>query len=202
MRTAMTTTTTTTTEPPPWWRDPAWRRSLLRDAFGGAFWAFLALAVALGAACLILKGPAVTLATIEADLVALARTLPRVVVALAVASLIWVMLPKDRLSRHVGEDSGLRGLMIATLAGAITPGGPTSAYALLALLAGSGADRGALVAYITAWSTLALQRMLIWDVPFMGAEFAILRMLVSLPLPILAGLIARRLPFELKARAR
>ena len=34
----------------------------------------------------------------------------------------------------------------------------------------------------------------------MGAEFAMLRVLVSLPLPILAGLIARRLPFEMILR--
>jgi hypothetical protein len=87
----------------------------------------------------------------------------------------------------------MKGLVVATIAGAATPGGPSSAYALLAVLAGSGADRGAMVAYITAWATLGMQRILVWDVPFMGAEFAILRGLVSLPLPVVAGLAARAL---------
>lgn len=91
----------------------------------------------------------------------------------------------------------MRGLIIATVAGTITPGGPASAYALLAVLAASGADRGAMIAYITAWATLGLQRILVWDVPFMGAEFAILRFAISLPLPVVAGLIARRLPMRL-----
>ena len=45
-----------------------------------------------------------------------------------------------------------------------------------------------------------MQRVLIWDVPFLGAEFAILRTLVSLPLPILAGLIARNIPLTLTLR--
>ncbi len=36
-----------------------------------------------------------------------------------------------------------------------------------------------MVAYITAWATLGLQRILVWDVPFMGAEFAMLRILPS-----------------------
>ena len=53
------------------------------------------------------------------------------------------------------------------------------------------------MAYITAWATLGLQRVLVWDVPFMGAEFAFLRILISLPLPVIAGLIARRLPMTL-----
>jgi hypothetical protein len=34
-------------------------------------------------------------------------------------------------------------------------------------------------------------------VPFMGADFSLLRFTVSLPLPVIAGLIARRLSFEL-----
>ena len=94
----------------------------------------------------------------------------------------------------------MRGLLIATMAGTITPGGPSSAYALLALLGAAGADRGAMIAYIAAWATLGLQRMLVWDVPFMGGEFAILRFAVCLPLPIIAGLIARRLPLTLHLR--
>jgi hypothetical protein len=42
-----------------------------------------------------------------------------------------------------------------------------------------------------------MQRILVWDVPFMGADFSLLRFTVSLPLPVLAGLIARRLPLGL-----
>ncbi|MBT8408224.1 MAG: hypothetical protein KJN93_01200 [Alphaproteobacteria bacterium] len=125
---------------------------------------------------------------------------PRVLVALSIASLIWVMLPRDRVSALVGRKSGVRGLVIATVAGTITPGGPSSAYSLLAVMGAAGADRGALIAYITAWATLGMQRILIWDVPFMGSEFAILRFLVSLLLPVLAGLIARRLPFALQIK--
>jgi len=80
----------------------------------------------------------------------------------------------------------------------VTPGGPSAAYSLLAVLAVSGADRGPLVTYITAWALLGMQRILIWDVPFMGPEFAILRFVVCLPLPIVAGLIARQLPLTLR----
>lgn len=180
--------------------DPAWRRKVLGDAFGRGFWGFFALAVLMGTICYALRGMEVTRDILLNDLVQLTKLFPRVCVALSIAALIWYLLPRDRVSELVGSESGLMGLVIAAAAGMVTPGGPSSAYALLAVLAVSGADRGALIAYITAWATLGLQRILIWDVPFLGAEFAFLRILVSLPLPIIAGLIARQLPIELRIR--
>ena len=179
-------------------RDRAWRREVLRDAFGRGFWGFFAFAVLTGAACYVVKGESAMEAAIGGDLNLLFSLLPRVVIALSIAALVWVLLPRERLSALVGKEAGLTGLVIATLAGTVTPGGPSSAFSLLAVLGASGADRGAMVAYITAWATLGMQRILVWDVPFLGAEFGILRVLVSLPVPIIAGLIARRLPLQLK----
>lgn len=178
-------------------RDRAWQGDVLRTAFGPSFWGFAAAAAAFGGLCWALKGPDVVRDALASDLRLLIDLLPRVLVALSIAALIWLMLPRERMAKMVGADSGLYGLAVASVAGAVTPGGPSSAYPLLAVLAVSGADRGALVAYITSWATLGLQRVLIWDVPFMGAEFALLRLAVTLPLPILAGLIARRLPLDL-----
>ena len=173
-----------------WWRD------LLTTAFGKSFWGFFAAAVGFGLLCWAIEGRETVLLALGEDIGLLVDLMPRVVVALSIAALIWVLLPREKMSELVGRESGLRGLVIATVAGTITPGGPSSAYSLLAVLAASGADRGALVTYITAWALLGVQRILIWDVPFMGPEFAILRFLVCLPLPIVAGLIARRLPFS------
>lgn len=181
-------------------RDRAWRRSLLKDSFGGDFWGFLAFAVGAGVVVWLVKGEAVFLSAVRDDLEMLAGTVPRIIAALAIAGLLWAMLPRDRLARLIGRESSWRGLIVATIAGTVTPGGPASAFPLLAMLGGAGADRGALVAYITAWSTMGLQRILVWDVPFMGAEFSVTRFLISMPLPILAGLIARRLPIRLALR--
>ena len=181
-------------------RSSAWWRGLAATAFGPSFWGFLAAAVALGAVCWAVKGPDVVAEALGTDLGLIVDLMPRVVVALSIAALIWILMPRDRMAALVGADSGMRGLLIATVAGAVTPGGPSSAYALLAVLASAGAERGALVAYITSWAMLGLQRILVWDVPFMGAEFALLRFAVSFPLPILAGLIARRLPVEYRVK--
>ena len=177
--------------------DRAWRREVLQDGFGASFWGFMLIAVFAGAACYYLKGPEAVANALGKDGNLLLGLMPRVVVAISIAALVWYLLPRDKISALVGKESGLKGLVIATVAGTVTPGGPSSAYALLGVLGLSGADRGAMVAYITAWAMLGLQRILVWDLPFMGTEFALFRILVSIPLPIIAGLIARRLPFEL-----
>jgi uncharacterized membrane protein YraQ (UPF0718 family) len=174
-----------------------WLLKLLSDGFGKSFWWFFAFAIAMGVVCYQMLGPEAFQAAVREDLKLVTGMLPRVIAALTVAGMIWVLLPRDRLSRLIGKESGFRGLVIATAAGVITPGGPASAYPLLAVMGSAGADRGALVAYITSWAILGMQRILIWDLPFMGAEFSLMRFLVCLPLPILAGLIARWLPLSL-----
>lgn len=176
----------------------SWPAQLLRLAFGKSFWGFAALAVVSGLTCLVVAGPEAFAEVLADDLDMLARTVPRIVAAMGVAGFIWVMLPRDKLTRLVGRESGWRGLVIATAAGIVTPGGPAAAFSLLAVLGGAGADRGALVAYISSWAILGLQRVLVWDVPFMGAEFSLTRLLISLPLPFVAGLIARALPLTLQ----
>ncbi|WP_144183535.1 permease [Elioraea rosea] len=120
--------------------------------------------------------------------------LPVLGAALLLAGFVQAGIARDTISRWLGAESGFRGLAIATVAGAATPGGPMAAFPLVLALAAGGADRGALIAYITAWSLNGFQRILVWEIPILGPEFAALRFLASLPLPILAGLLARRLP--------
>jgi uncharacterized membrane protein YraQ (UPF0718 family) len=153
-----------------------------------------ALSAASGIACILIKG---TDGVAQALAIAwdLALTiLPVLGAALLLAGFVQAGVAKETISRWLGSESGLRGLAIATLAGAATPGGPMAAFPLVLALAAGGADRGALIAYVTAWSLNGFQRILIWEIPILGPEFALLRFLASLPLPILAGLLARRLP--------
>ena len=184
-------------EPKAFWQDRVWVGRILRDAFGRGFWGFFAFAVITGVICFVWKGSETTLAAFATDFWMLIQVLPRVIIALTIAALIWFMLPRKAMSNLLGREKGLTALLVATIAGAITPGGPSSAYSLLAVLGAAGADRGVLIAYIASWATLGMQRILVWDVPFLGTDFALLRIVVSLPFPIIAGLIARALPLEL-----
>ncbi len=171
-------------------------RSRLAEAFGPVFLGFTAVAIASGLTCYLVLGPDIFDAAVDRDIELLLNVLPRIFAAVIVAGMVRVLLPRDRIAALLGERSGVRGLAIAALAGMVTPGGPFTAFAFMAVLRDSGIDKGTLVAYATGWSLLGIQRILVWDLPLMGADFTLLRFAVSVPLPILAGWLARKIPID------
>lgn len=131
---------------------------------------------------------------LRADAVLWLTVLPKVAAGVLVAAFLRILLPKEVVARWIGERSGLRGLAVATLAGAIIPGGPMTIFPIATSLYLSGADRGATIAFITSWLTIGINRAIVWELSFFGPEFVILRTLISLPIPILVGVAARMLP--------
>lgn len=117
--------------------------------------------------------------------------LPQLAAGLLIGGLVQQLVDREKVSRLLGARSGATGLLLATAAGVVTPGGPFTSFPLVYALWIAGADAGALVAYVAAWALIGLNRLVIWELPFMGADFTALRFLVSLPLPVIAGLTAR-----------
>jgi uncharacterized membrane protein YraQ (UPF0718 family) len=156
----------------------------------GGFWLLVVLAVASVMAAVAIKGSG---ALLEGALVVLDDLLlivPQIVLGVSVGALFSVLLPKAVVARHLGEQSGLRGLVIAEILGALMPGGPVTSFPLVIALARSGAGLGPLMSFLVAWEAIGLHRMMVWELPFMGSDFALLRFLCSFPLPILSGLLA------------
>lgn len=101
------------------------------------------------------------------------------------------LLSREVVTRWVGAGSGVTGIMLATLAGFVFPGGPYTVYPVAGAFLAAGADAGAAVAFVVSWTLLGYTRALIWELPFLGLDFVLWRTLVAIPLPILAGLAAR-----------
>lgn len=110
---------------------------------------------------------------------------------LLLAAIVEVMLPRSVVERWLGVGSGFKGIMVATFAGAFTPGGPFLAFPLVLALYRAGADWAPLIAYITSWSILSLARVLVFEIPLVGFELVSVRYTACLILPPLAGLAAR-----------
>jgi uncharacterized membrane protein YraQ (UPF0718 family) len=113
--------------------------------------------------------------------------LPRLVPALFLAGLLQVLVPQEMVSRYFGREGGLRGILIASLAGVLTPGGPMVSVPFMVALAHSGAAMAPLVAYMTSWSLFGMQRIIAWEAPLMGWRFVMVRVIPSLAFPVLAG---------------
>lgn len=167
------------------------RSSLKSLPIDGSAVFFICLAAVSVAAVAVTKGPEQALAAVGSGLWLLATIAPMIVLGLFLGGLARELADPAKVAPQLGEASGLYGLVLATGLGAVTPGGPFAAFPIVYALFLAGADIGAVVAYLTAWSVLALHRVIVWEIPLLGGEIALVRVLASLPMPILAGLIAR-----------
>jgi uncharacterized membrane protein YraQ (UPF0718 family) len=113
--------------------------------------------------------------------------LPRLVPALLLAGMLQVLVPQDVVSRYLGREGGMRAVLIASVAGTLTPGGPMVSVPFMVALANSGAGLAPLVAYMTSWSLFGMQRIIAWEAPLMGWHFVVVRVVPSLAFPVLAG---------------
>lgn len=152
---------------------------------------FVVLCLVSGATSWWLHGPDAVAREAGAATWTVLSVVPQLTIGILVAAFAQVVVPRDKVGRLLGEQSGLKGLVLATVFGVVMPGGPFASFPLVYALARSGADMGSLIAFLVAWATVSVSRLLIWEIPFMGLDFGVLRFVSSLPLPILAGLMAR-----------
>lgn len=118
------------------------------------------------------------------------EVLPLLLFAFIVAGMIQVLLPRELLSKWVGTESGLRGILIGTIAGGLTPGGPYVSLPVVAGLIRAGASAGTMVAFLTAWSLWAVTRLPM-EVGILGWKFTAIRFASTFFFPPIAGLIAQ-----------
>ena len=116
-----------------------------------------------------------------------ANLVPRMLCALVAAGFIAELIPKETIASLLGEEAGLLAIAVAAATGLIVPAGPVIAFAIAAVFAKSGASTAALVTFITSWSLFAAHRILIYELPLLGASFLRLRVVSVLAVPFLAG---------------
>lgn len=115
------------------------------------------------------------------------KVLPLLGLAVLVAGFIPLVIKKEIVSKWLGKGSGLKGLFLGGLAGALVPGGPYVYFPLAATLMLSGAEVGTAIAFVTAKNLWTLSRLPM-EVALIGPEITAIRYLVTLVFPILLGL--------------
>ncbi|MEE8483369.1 MAG: permease, partial [Nitrospinota bacterium] len=118
--------------------------------------------------------------------------LPLLIFAMIVGSMVPILLPKELLVKWVGGESGIRGILVGSVAGALTPGGPFVSFPIAASLLRSGASISAMVAFITGWLIYSLSRLPL-EVGILGWKFTLIRVASTFFFPPIAGLIAKAL---------
>ena len=139
-----------------------------------------------------IKGNGQNIAGLKIGYNLLIQVIPLLLFAFIVAGLVQTMLPKDLLNNWVGTESGIRGIIIGTITGGITPGGPYVSLPIVAGLVNSGASMGTMVAFLTSWSLWAVARIPM-EIGILGWKFTALRLASTFIFPPLAGIIANLL---------
>jgi uncharacterized membrane protein YraQ (UPF0718 family) len=116
--------------------------------------------------------------------------IPRVLIGVIGSGYIAAVMPQDLITTWIGPGSGVLGIVIGALFGAITPGGAVVGFAVGAAALKGGAGAPQVIAYTTAWSLYTIQRLFNWEIHMMAPRVVWLRAAVSIPLPILAGIAA------------
>ena len=118
------------------------------------------------------------------------KLVPRIAIGVTGAGFVAELLPQQTVAEWLGPDSGFLGLIIATVGGFLTPGGPVVGFAIgvSALKAGAGVPQ--VICYVTAWALFAMQRLFVWEFGVMPQRLVWLRLAASLPVPILAAVAA------------
>jgi len=157
-------------------------------------WGFAIVAtLSLGSASYVLwkEGWAVAQPILAEDFHLLVSILPKVALGCLIGALIRLLISRATIEKYIGEGSGLAGLALAALIGMLFPAGPFTIFPLAVVLMASGADRGAAIAFISGWLLLGINRAIIWEMPFFGPDFVLFRFVISAPMPMLLGLLAR-----------
>ena len=112
---------------------------------------------------------------------------------LFLGSFVGTFLPRELVSRLLGEESGFKGILLGTVFGAAMPGGPYVLFPIVSSLFSSGASVPSLIAMIFAWQCISLTRIPT-DLGYLaaagGEKLVWMRVLLGVPVPIMAGAIA------------
>lgn len=97
---------------------------------------------------------------------------------------VWV--PKELLEKHIGKESGVKGIFIVILLAMLQAGPLYGAFPVAYILCKKGASVRNIFIYLGAFSSMKLP-MLGIEIGYLGIKFTVVRTLISLPLFILTG---------------
>ncbi|HCY39829.1 MAG TPA: hypothetical protein DHV48_00455 [Prolixibacteraceae bacterium] len=97
---------------------------------------------------------------------------------------VWV--PREKIEKHIGEESGWKGTGLVILLAMLQAGPLYGAFPFAYLLWKKGSSIKNIFIYLGAYSTMKIP-MLTFEVGFLGLKFSLLRTLITLPVFIIIG---------------
>ena len=135
------------------------------------------------------QGRGLPLAGLKAGGRTLWRNLPLLLLGFAIAGLAQVLIPRELITRWMGGQAGIRGVLIGCILGGLVPGAPYATFPLVASLYQAGASLGAVVGFVCAWALWSVSRLPV-EIALIDPKAALIRYALTFPVPLIAGLLA------------
>lgn len=102
---------------------------------------------------------------------------------------VWI--PREKIEKHVGKGSGIKGIALMILL-AVTQVGPLyAAFPVAHLLWKKGCSLRNIFVYVGTFSAAKIP-MLTFEIGFLGVTFSVLRLILTIPVFILIAIIMER----------
>ena len=101
----------------------------------------------------------------------------------------WV--PKETITKHIGEYSGIKGIILVMSMATLQAGPLYGAFPVAHILWKKGCSIRNIFIYLGAFSTLKIP-MLTFEISFLGLKFSLLRTVITIPVFIIIGILMDR----------
>jgi uncharacterized membrane protein YraQ (UPF0718 family) len=102
---------------------------------------------------------------------------------------VWI--PKEKIEKHIGHESGIGGTLWVVLLATLQAGPLYGAFPVAYLLSHKGASARNIFIYLGVFSAMKIP-MLTFEIGFLGLKFTLLRTLFTLPVFIIIGVIMEK----------
>jgi len=110
--------------------------------------------------------------------------LPAVMVLMGLFA-VWVS--KETVVKYLGETSGIRGVFLAILFGALPTGPLYVAFPVAAVLIKKGAKISNIIIFLSAWACIKIPQEMV-ELKFLGLKFMVLRLILTIVFVVIMGL--------------
>ena len=99
---------------------------------------------------------------------------------------VWVS--KEKVQKHIGETSGIKGVLLIMLLAFLQAGPLYAAFPVAYILWKKGTSAKNIFIYLSS-ASIAKIPMLAFEIGFLGIKFSLLRILISIPIFIILSII-------------
>jgi len=115
--------------------------------------------------------------------------LPAVMVILG---LFAVYVSKETVMKYLGKTSGVKGIFLAIILGALPTGPLYIAFPMSAALLKKGAKISNIIVFLSAWACIKIPQEMV-ELQFLGARFMLLRLSLTIIFVIIMGLSVEKM---------